>query len=70
MDGLLYSGFCRDRKKPHRIRPVPVIVQLLYTTPTTADQTELEGAMIKVFAQVLSEWCRLHLSGQTYDICP
>ena len=68
MDGLVYAGFCRDRTQDQRIRPVPVITQLLYTTPMSADETALEEAMIKVLAQVLSEWCRLHLSGSVYDV--
>ena len=70
MDGLLYSGFCRDRTQAQRIAPVPVMFQLLYTTPMSADQAALEAATIKVFAKVLSEWCQLHLSGQKYDIAP
>ena len=64
MDGLLYSGFCRDRSRPQRTVPIPVIVQLLYRTPAPADVNALEAAMVEVFARVLSEWCRLHLSGQ------
>jgi hypothetical protein len=64
MDGLLYSGFCRDRSRPQRSPPIPVIVQLLYRTPPPADVDALGVAMVAVFARVLSEWCRLHVGGQ------
>lgn len=64
MDGLLYSGFCRDRSRPQRSQPIPVLVQLLYRTPAPADVNALEADMVQVFARVLSEWCRLHLGGQ------
>jgi hypothetical protein len=63
MDGLLYSGFCRDRSRPQRTPPIPVTVQLLYRTPPPADVNALEAALVEVFARVLSEWCRLHLGG-------
>src|SRR4051794_7277755 len=49
MDGLLYSGFCRDRRRPQRTPPIPVIVQLLYRTPPPANRDELEAAMVEVF---------------------
>jgi hypothetical protein len=70
MDGLLYSGFCRDRTKAQRIRPIPVLVRMLYTTPAPVDPSDVQSAMIRTFAEVLSEWCQLHLSGQKYDIVP
>jgi hypothetical protein len=64
MDGLIYSGFCRDRSRPQRMPPIPVIVQLLYRTPPVADLDALGAAMIEIFARVLSEWCRLRMGGQ------
>jgi hypothetical protein len=64
MDGLLYSGFCRDRSRPQRTPPIPVLVQLLYRVPPPPDQAALDAAMVEVFARVLSEWCRLSLGGQ------
>jgi hypothetical protein len=70
MSGLLYTGFCRDRAKPLRLRPVPVITQTLYMTPMPVDQAEVLAAMNRVFARVLSEWCRMHVSAQKYEIAP
>lgn len=64
MDGLLYSGFCRDRNQPQRVPPVPVVVELLYRTPPPADTVALEAAMVEIFARVLSEWCGLWVAGQ------
>jgi hypothetical protein len=64
MDGLLYSGFCRDRARPQRTPPIPVVIQLLYRTPPPADVNALGAAMVEVFARVLSQWCRLHTGGQ------
>jgi hypothetical protein len=70
MDGLLFSGFCHDRTKPQRIRPIPVLMEMLYHQPHPADVTGLEGQMVERFARALSEWCRLHLSGQPYEVAP
>ncbi len=70
MDGLLFSGFCRDRTNPQRIRPIPVLVEMLYHRPAPTDVPGLESRMIEVFARALSEWCRLHLSGQSYEVAP
>lgn len=70
MCGLLYTGFCRDRAKPLRIRPIPVITQMLYAEPRPVDESDVQSAMNRIFAQVLSEWCRLHVSAQEYDIGP
>ncbi len=64
MDGLLYSGFCRDRSRPQRIPPIPVVVQMLYRSPPPGDRAALEQAMVEVFARVLSDWCRIFLGGQ------
>src|SRR4051812_34900854 len=38
MDGLLFSGFCRDRLQRQRTRPIPVTVQLLYRSPPPVDK--------------------------------
>jgi hypothetical protein len=70
MSGLLYTGFCRDRVNPLRIRPIPVITQMLYLAPKPVDEAEVQALMNSVFAHVLSEWCRLHVSGQKYEIAP
>jgi hypothetical protein len=70
MDGLLFSGFCRDRSQPDRIPPVPVIVQLLYVFPPQGDQQELENLMASTFARVFRDWCRLHVSGRHYEVAP
>jgi hypothetical protein len=68
--GLVFSGFCRDRTKPQRIRPIPVLVEMLYQPSTPSDVPSMERRMADLFARALSEWCRLHLSGQTYDVAP
>lgn len=70
MNGLLYSGFCHNPSSNRRIPPIPVLIQLLYRTPAPADAEEMERAMIEIFARVLSEWCRLHLSGKPYQVAP
>lgn len=71
MDGLLFSGFCLDRRQPRRVRPLPVLVQLLYRVPPPTTPEELESAMIEVFARALSEWCRHYLaSGGRLDTAP
>jgi hypothetical protein len=70
MGGLLYSGFCRDPRLPGRLRPVPVLVELLYALSPGADRPALERLMVETFARALAEWCRLHLSGQDYAVAP
>ena len=70
MAGLLYNGFCIDRTKPYRIRPIPLITQMLFQTPMVGDPSEVEPAMQRLFSRILSDWCRLHVSEQPYQVAP
>ena len=55
---LFYDGFRLRGESKKRVRPIPVLVQLLYTEPFPVNGSELEARISELFGFVVQEWCR------------
>jgi hypothetical protein len=67
--GLLWSGFCLSGQES-RVRPVPVMVRLLYIEPYPATAGEVRDRMRDYFAQAVREWIAAHLQyGSSLRVC-
>ena len=61
LGGLLWSGFSlRGQEQRSRVRPIPVLVSLLYHTAPLTDQHEVEAVMRALFRGAFSEWCHAY----------
>jgi hypothetical protein len=58
MGGLLWSGFCLRDQLENRVRPVPVLVRLLYTMPLPMDAAQTRERMRAFFTTAVREWCQ------------
>jgi hypothetical protein len=67
-NGILFAGFKRDTSAVARIRPIPVVTQILYAAPVPADLPALIALFVQTFAQAFQEWAQLHCSGQPYVV--
>ena len=55
---LFYDGYRLRGEIKKRMRPIPILVQLLYTEPFPTNEVELEERIDELFALVMREWCR------------
>ena len=61
LGGLFWSGFSlRGQEERSRVRPIPVLVSILYHTTLLEDQDEVESMMRSLFNRAFSEWGRAY----------
>ena len=70
LSGLLSVGFVPHLGANHRIEPIPVVIEILYTDPPPADEAALTNLFVLRLMQVVPEWIHLHQSGQPYHCGP
>lgn len=69
--GLLWSGFCLRGQPQKRVKPIPVLVQLLYATPQPTTSEEIRERMRTFFTTAVREWCRAYEQhGPSLQVAP
>ena len=61
LGGLLWSGFSlRGLEQRSRVRPIPILVSLLYHAAPLEDRPGVESFMLALFKGAFSEWRRAY----------